>query len=869
MSTIIKYCDPTEGTSGWLVYDGLACRLAVGGCRAQHGLTADTLAMLASRMRLKERVLGINVDGAKCGLAISPHAPAKRAALGRFLAFLRAELTSRLSLGCDMGTSWEELEDLARGQGIPSVKYAIRRAQGLSEEDFFARLHSLDEPVGPLTLAQRRAGHALAETAITAARSALLSAPVTCSLQGFGTLGRGAACTLADNGIRVIAVADEYGCVADSHGLDVMRMLGQPPGAPVTAMAAGQHLPSSALFSLPTDLIVLAAHEDAVTAEQAAGLQAPVVVVGANCGLSLPVERLLCEAGVLVMPDFIGGIGGSASMEALFGADWRPDPAGVLADVTHLMRQLVGDLITQARRQGRSPREVACDLAAAAVPDPTARPYGGSPYLQSGRPSRPERTFVTTERTSTVTDSPASPSANCRHERGHITDSRFYGDRYATPASRRIFCDDCRNQRWLDIEVALAQTQAELGIIPDWAAKAITSAAVIGNIDLEAVREEINRSGHSLVGLLRVLQAACPDGAGEYIHFGATTQDIQDTGQVLEIRDVLDELDTVLRAVGSRLAELAEEHAETIALGRTHARPALPMSFGLKVASWLDELQRDAQRLTDMRPRVLVAQLFGGAGTMAGFGGLGEQVLAGFAKCLGLEVPCIGWHVARDRIVEYVADLATVAGTMGRMADEIRTIGRPEFGEISEDWRHGKIGSSTMPHKRNPERAEQVVVMAKLAAAQAGIALTGMIGDHERDSRALRVEWACVPDVSHYCLAACEIMRELVTGLSVHPQRLWENVREVADEISSERLMLALGRHLGKQTAHERVYELSQAAHDCGRPIRDLLAECDDLRDLLSKEDLDTVFDPAEYLGESAILTRRAVAATRSWLEQP
>jgi adenylosuccinate lyase len=463
----------------------------------------------------------------------------------------------------------------------------------------------------------------------------------------------------------------------------------------------------------------------------------------------------------------------------------------------------------------------------------------------------------------------ATSSTPCRHERGHITDSRFYGNRYSTPATRRIFCDDCRNQRWLDIEAAIAQSQAELGVIPDWAAAAITSTAVLDNIDLEAVRAEMDRTGHSLIGLLRVLQAACPDGAGEYIHLGATTQDIQDTGQMLEMRDVLDELDTVLRAVIARLADLAEEHAETIALGRTHARPALPMSFGLKIASWLDELQRDAQRLTDMRPRVLVAQLFGGAGTMAGFGATGDQVLAGVAGRLGLGIPRIGWHVARDRVVEYVTGLATVAGTTGRIAEEIRIIGRPEFGEVSEDWRPGKVGSSTMPHKRNPERAEQVVVMAKLAAAQAGIALSGMIGDHERDARALRVEWACVPDVSHYCLAACEITRELVAGLSVHPNRLWDNVREVADQIASERLMLTLGQYLGKQTAHERVYELSQAAQDSGRLMRDLFAECDDLCNVLTKEELDVVFDPIGYLGQSGDLTRRTVAAARSWLEQP
>jgi glutamate dehydrogenase (NAD(P)+) len=396
MIIITEYCDPIDGTNGWLAYDGLDCRLAAGGCRAQPGLTAEMLGALSSRMVLKERILGINVDGAKCGLAISPQAPGEQATLARFLAFLRAELTSRLSLGCDMGTSWGELEELARGQGIPSIKYAIKQAQELSDEEFFARLRSLDGRVGPLTLAQRRAGHALAEAAIAAVEHAGLRAPASCALQGFGTLGRAAACTLISEGIRITAVADEYGCVANSRGLDVARMLDQPPGTPVTAMQAGHQLPGSAIFDLPVDLIVLAAHEDAVTPDQAVALQAPIVVVGANCGLSLTAESLLYKAGTVVVPDFIGGIGGSASMEALFGPERRPDPAEVLAAVTHLMRQLVDHLLTEASQQDRPPREIGCDLAAAAVPDPTARPYGGSPYLA---PSRPERTFVTLGRT--------------------------------------------------------------------------------------------------------------------------------------------------------------------------------------------------------------------------------------------------------------------------------------------------------------------------------------------------------------------------------------------------------------------------------------------------------------------------------------
>jgi adenylosuccinate lyase len=454
----------------------------------------------------------------------------------------------------------------------------------------------------------------------------------------------------------------------------------------------------------------------------------------------------------------------------------------------------------------------------------------------------------------------------CAHNRGHITDSRFFGDRYATPASRKIFCDDCRKQRWLDIEAALAQAQAELGMIPEKAARQIAATARVEVLDLDAVRAEINASGHSLVGLLRVLQSSCPEDSGQYIHFGATTQDIQDTGQVLEMRDVLDEVERYLRRLVARTADIAEEHAGTVALGRTHAQPALPMSFGLKVANWLDELLRHSERLETVRPRVIAAQLFGGAGTMAGFGGRGRELIEGFARRLGLATPDIGWHVARDRVVEFVSTMAMITGTLARIADEIRTLSRPEFGEVAEPWRHGKVGSSTMPHKRNPERCEQVVAMAKLSSIQVSAALAGMVGDHERDSRALRVEWACVPDVSHYTLCACEIISEILDGLIVFPDRLRRNVQVAADQIASERLMLALGESVGKQNAHEHVYELCQQAYEQRRPMRELLGERPDLVAHLDPALLDEIFEPARYLGESRAITERGVAKARRWL---
>jgi adenylosuccinate lyase len=452
-------------------------------------------------------------------------------------------------------------------------------------------------------------------------------------------------------------------------------------------------------------------------------------------------------------------------------------------------------------------------------------------------------------------------SHGCRHERGHITDSRFFGDRYATPESREIFCDVCRVQRWLDIEAALALAQADLGMLSRPVADAIAASARVELIDLDAVIAETERTGHSLVGLLHVWRDVIEDGAGQWVHFGATTQDIQDTAQTLEMRDVLDRLRPLLTTVTGRLTALAGQHAATAALGRTHAQPALPIGFGVKIASWVDELLRHLDRIDAMRERVLVAQLFGGAGTMASFGANGPKLLEAFAARLGLAAPAIGWHVARDRVAEFTTTLAMVAGTLGRLADEVRTLSRPEFGELVTAWKPGKVGSSTMPHKRNPERAEQVVVMARLAAAQAATALTAMIGDHERDSRSLRLEWVCVPDVSHATLCAAQIVTEMTDGLTVDRERALANLKAVGEQVTSERLMLALADALGKDRAHGYVYDVTQEAVSLGCSVRDRLRARGDCG--LDAAALDGILDPEQYLGESAGLVGAVVSDAR------
>jgi len=448
--------------------------------------------------------------------------------------------------------------------------------------------------------------------------------------------------------------------------------------------------------------------------------------------------------------------------------------------------------------------------------------------------------------------------------RGHISDSRFHGHMYATEASRAIFCDTCRLQRWLDVEAALAASQADVGTLPRETAEEICRAASVERLDLDEIAREVKRTGHSLMALIVALQHACEGDAGQFVHYGATTQDIQDTAQALEMRDCLDEAERLLVDIARSLVPLGREHATTMMTGRTHAQPALPITFGLKVASWLDELLRAYERLQQVRATALMVQLFGGVGSMAAFGDSAEALLARFAERLGLGVPGMGWHASRDRVTDYVNAMAMLAATTARIADEIRTLSRPELAELVPGWQYGKIGSSTMPHKRNPEECEQIVVLARLAAAQAPIALQAMVVEHERDSRELRTEWASVADVSHYSLTALSILDDVLASLAVDEAAMTANATATAADLATEQLMLRLVSHLGKQSAYEVVYEAAQAAKSNGRSIRDelLLAEGNSL----TAEEIDATLDPAGYVGLAPEIARKAIERADAWL---
>ena len=382
MTKIVEYQDPATEVRGWLAYDGTSFRLAAGGCRVQHGLDAEHISTLASRMRLKQQVLGLNVAGAKCGIDLDPLSDWKPAVLTGFLEFLRDELCTQFSMGPDMGTTWSELNRYAARVGIPSVKYAIRAAQGLTDDEFFTRIDRLDDRCGALTLGQRRAGHVLAHAAIAAARATGVTGSITVALQGFGNLGRATAATLSEEGVLLVVVADEEGTVTDFSGLNVENMLSSPLRTPVTQIGVdGRRAIPQAIFDVPADVLVLAGGADAMDQTQTAVPPFSVVTVGANCGLSQEAEIALDNRGVLVVPDIIGGIGGSASMEALFGPQRTPSAQQVLDSLAWMMRDLMDDIVSTSRRRNIVPREAAMLLAAEDTVDPAAPPYGTSRYL--------------------------------------------------------------------------------------------------------------------------------------------------------------------------------------------------------------------------------------------------------------------------------------------------------------------------------------------------------------------------------------------------------------------------------------------------------------------------------------------------------
>ena len=403
----------------------------------------------------------------------------------------------------------------------------------------------------------------------------------------------------------------------------------------------------------------------------------------------------------------------------------------------------------------------------------------------------------------------------------HLIDSAVFGHGWSTPESLALFAERARLARWVHVLKALAAAQADLGIIPDASARAIDGLDA-GSLDPAAVGAETRRTSHSAMGLVRELQARLPEQAREHVYYGATVQDVSDTAAALEMRDVGAIVWRDLRAVEDSLLELAVRHRDTPMLGRTHGQPGAPVTFGFKAASWADETARHLERWGQSRPRLVVGQLAGAVGALGFYGELGPELRRGFCERLGLGEPAISWLTARDRIAEFASNAALASATMARMANEVYNLQRREIGEVSEAASEATIGSFTMPHKRNPERSEQMVTLARLVRSAAGVLTETMVGDHERDGRTWKTEWVLLPEMCHYLLAQLSLARGLAASIEVDADAMAANLEAMGD-FGSQELLRRLSARLGKHRANDELQVAYRAARRSGRPLGEVL----------------------------------------------
>lgn len=392
-----------------------------------------------------------------------------------------------------------------------------------------------------------------------------------------------------------------------------------------------------------------------------------------------------------------------------------------------------------------------------------------------------------------------------------LTESPVYAHLWSTPELVDLLGERARWQAWLDILVALARVQARAGIVPAAAAEQIAAGARVERLDLDEIAAATRSTSHSTLGLIRGLQAILPESAREHVYVGATVQDLTDTWFGIVMRDVGAVVRRDLRALEDRALELAATHRDTPIAGRTHGQPGAPVTFGLKAASWADELRRHVARLDEGRPRWAVGQLAGAVGALAFHDADGVDPLAlraAFCAEVGLGDPGISWTTSRDRVAEFGGVLALVAGTLARIGGEVYELARPEIGELAEPVSPTAVGSITMPHKRNPEASEHLDTLARLARSSAAVLLEGVVASHERDGRAWKAEWAALPEVCLLTGTALGLARTLLDGLEVHPGAMAANLARHGDRLGSERVLAALACRMGKHAAQDLLQEL-------------------------------------------------------------
>lgn len=445
----------------------------------------------------------------------------------------------------------------------------------------------------------------------------------------------------------------------------------------------------------------------------------------------------------------------------------------------------------------------------------------------------------------------------------HLIDFILIGNNFGTEEMRHVWSEHNRLKSQVAVEVALAKAEGELGLIPAQAAQYIEQHADADKLNIEEIASQGAQMKHSLMPTLIALQKQCGE-AGEYIHYGATTQDIVDTATMLQLNSAFNIIERDAKALVIALANSAKRYQNTPMVGRTHGMQALPTTFGFKVAVWLDEFLRHNQRLNEIKSRVLTGNISGAICTYAAFGEKGPAVEKRTLDILGLSTPTIGWQSARDRFSEFASVCALISGTLGKIGNELYNLMRTEINEIEEPFSAGKIGSTTMPHKRNPAALEGLASLTHPLLKSVSLIYESMHVEHERDAMSWRAEWIALPEICIYLSAQLKNAIAVIEGVTVNEKQMRRNLDLQGGLLLSEKVMFELGDKIGKQTAHHVVYECAMQSYEEQRPFKEVLQANAQLAGLISEQELNAWLDPINYLGSAPQKVDQVIAHAKA-----
>src|SRR6476660_2757782 len=439
-----------------------------------------------------------------------------------------------------------------------------------------------------------------------------------------------------------------------------------------------------------------------------------------------------------------------------------------------------------------------------------------------------------------------------------VLDSILFRDAFGTPAMREVFSDISLISRYAAVEIALAKAEARCGVIPVEAAEQIAKLTDVATLDFELLRRETDIVGYPILPLVQQMVKQCGE-AGRYVHWGATTQDIMDTAVVLQVRDGLAIIEKDIASLRDILADLSKRYRDTPMAGRTHLQQALPVTFGYKAAIWLAMFDRHAERLLQLKPRVLVGQFAGAAGTLASLGDKGFAVQEALCDELGLGVPASTWHVARDGFAETLNLLALVTGSLGKIALDIMIMASTEFAEVYEPFVKGRGASSTMPQKRNPISSELMLAASKAVRQHAGLMVDAMVQDFERATGPWHAEWIAIPESFILTAGALHQAKFALGGLIVDTDRMKHNLGITKGLIVAEAVMMGMAPHTGRQQAHDIVYDACRTVNEKCGTLAEALIALPAVTAHFNRAAIDRLTDPANYLGLAPQMVDRAI----------